>query len=91
MGATVNGGGDQLARGATRVQFRNASGVSEEKYNEATQDFDLERFLGKKSDSDTDSEPSGTASVDAGEAGDSFVELPPIPEGTFDDFDDIPF
>jgi hypothetical protein len=47
MGATVNGGGDQLARGAVRVQFRNASGVSEEKYNEATQDFDLDKFLGR--------------------------------------------
>ena len=48
MGATVNGGGDQLARGAVRVQFRNASGVSKEKYNEATQDFDLDKFLGRE-------------------------------------------
>jgi hypothetical protein len=71
MGATVNGGGDQLARGAVRVQFRNASGVSEEKYNEATQDFDLERFLGKKSSSDSSSEEAGTPSVDAREAGGS--------------------
>lgn len=68
MGATINGGGDQLARGAVRVQFRNASGVSEEKYNEATQDFDLERFLGKKPSSDTNSESTGTAGTDAGKA-----------------------
>ncbi len=47
MGATVNGGGDQLARGAVRVQFRNASGVTKEKYDEATQDFDLDKFLGR--------------------------------------------
>jgi hypothetical protein len=59
MGATINGGGDQLARGATRVQFRNASGVSEEKYNEATQDFDLEKFLGKKPSGSADSKSTG--------------------------------
>jgi hypothetical protein len=82
MGATVNGGGDQLARGATRVQFRNASGVTEEKYNEATQGFDLKRFLSGESDSDTDSEQAGTAGADAGEVADSVIE-------GFDD--DIPF
>ena len=86
MGATVNGGGDQLARGATRVQFRNASGVTEEKYNEATQDFDLERFLGKKSDNDTDSKQAGTSGSDAGE----IVELPALPASAFDELD-IPF
>lgn len=47
MPSSVNGGGDQLARGAVRVQFRNASGVSEEHYNKATQDFDLDKFLGR--------------------------------------------
>lgn len=66
MPSTVNGGGDQLARGAVRVQFRNASGVTEEKYNEATQDFDLERFLGKKSGSNTDSESTGTVGLNSG-------------------------
>lgn len=44
MGRTINGGGDQLARGAARVSFRQPD-VSEEKYNEATEGFDLERFL----------------------------------------------
>jgi len=68
MGATINGGGDQLARGATRVQFRNASGVTEEKYNEATKGFDLERFLGKKPSSDSNSEQGGTIGADAGKA-----------------------
>lgn len=47
MPSSVNGGGDQLARGAVRVQFRNASGVTEEHYNKATQDFDLDKFLGR--------------------------------------------
>lgn len=44
MARTVNGGGDQLARGAARATFRQPD-VTEEKYNEATQEFNLERFL----------------------------------------------
>jgi hypothetical protein len=60
MPASKNGGGDQLARGAVRVQFRSVEGVTEEKYNEATQDFDLEKWLAKPS-SDTDSAPTGDA------------------------------
>lgn len=46
MPATVNGGGDQLARGAVRVQFRSAN-VSEEKFDEALEGFDLQKFLKK--------------------------------------------
>jgi len=46
MGATINGGGDQLARGAARATFRQPS-VSKKKYNSATQDFNLEEFLKK--------------------------------------------
>jgi hypothetical protein len=68
MPATKNGGGDQLARGATRVQFRGVEGVTEEKYNEAVNGFDLKRFLSGESDSsDTNSEAPGTAGADAGE------------------------
>lgn len=44
MGRTMNGGGDQLARGARKVTFRQPD-VSEKKYNEATQDFDMEKFM----------------------------------------------
>jgi hypothetical protein len=40
---TVNGGGDQLARGATRVQFKPAE-TTEEKWNDAFADFDPEKF-----------------------------------------------
>lgn len=60
---TVNGGGDQLARGATRVTFRNAE-VSEEKYNEATKGFNLEKFLAKKSSGDTSIEETRTVGAD---------------------------
>jgi len=44
MGRTVNGGGDQLARGAAKATFRQPN-VSKEKYEEAVGDFDAERFL----------------------------------------------
>lgn len=44
MGRTVNGGGDQLARGAARATFRQPD-VTEDKYKEATEGFDLARFL----------------------------------------------
>lgn len=44
---TVNNGGDVLARGGVRAQFRSPN-VSKEKYDAATQDFDLEKFLAKK-------------------------------------------
>jgi hypothetical protein len=63
---TQNSGGDSLARGAVRFTFRPPD-VSKERYDEATQDFDLEKFLGKKSSGDTDSESTGTTGVDAGE------------------------
>jgi hypothetical protein len=53
MPATVNGGGDQLARGAVKVQFHPAQ-VTKEKYDEATKDFDLEKFLGKSTGSNTE-------------------------------------
>lgn len=46
MPATMNSGGDVLARGGVRATFRQPN-VSEEKYNEATQDFDLDKFLGR--------------------------------------------
>lgn len=44
MARTQNSGGDTLARGGARYTFRQPA-VTEEKYNEATQEFDLERFL----------------------------------------------
>jgi len=44
MGRTMNGGGDQLARGAAKATFRQPN-VSEKKYDEAVGGFDLERFL----------------------------------------------
>jgi len=47
MPATVNGGGDQLARGAVRVQFHQAEGVSDKKWEEAFGDFDPEKFKNK--------------------------------------------
>lgn len=34
MPATVNGGGDRLARGAVRVDFRASDNVSQEKWND---------------------------------------------------------
>jgi hypothetical protein len=63
MMQTVNNGGDVLARGGVRAQFHPPN-VSKKKYDAATKDFDLERFLGKKSDSDTDSEATGTFGAD---------------------------
>jgi hypothetical protein len=55
---TLNNGGDVLARGGVRAQFHPPS-VSKEKYDAATQDFDLEKFLGKKKSEDEliDKEP----------------------------------
>ena len=45
MGRTENGGGDQLARGATKVQFRPAgSKVSEKAWNDMFEGFDPEKF-----------------------------------------------
>lgn len=41
---TVNGGGDQLARGASKVQFKPAEGVSDSKWNDIFADFDAEKF-----------------------------------------------
>lgn len=55
MPATVNGGGDILARGGVRAQFHPPN-VSKKKYDEATQDFDLEKFLAK-TDSEVLEEP----------------------------------
>jgi hypothetical protein len=46
MPATINGGGDILARGGARATFRSPN-VSKKKYNEATEDFDLKAFLKK--------------------------------------------
>jgi hypothetical protein len=47
MMQTRNSGGDVLARGGVRCTFHSPE-VSKEKYDEATQDFDLEKFLAKK-------------------------------------------
>jgi len=44
MAATQNNGGDVLARGGSRATFRQPN-VSKEKYQEATEGFDLARFL----------------------------------------------
>lgn len=45
MPATKNGGGDQLARGASRVQFRPAGElVTEEKWSQIFDDFDPEEY-----------------------------------------------
>ena len=44
MAATQNNGGDVLARGGSRATFRQPN-VSKEKYAEATEGFDLARFL----------------------------------------------
>jgi hypothetical protein len=60
---TMNNGGDVLARGGVRAQFRSPN-VSKEQYDAATKEFDLERFLGKKLDSDTDGEATGTVGAD---------------------------
>jgi hypothetical protein len=47
MPATLNGGGDKLASGGVRATFWPPA-VSEEKFKEAFQDFDLEAFLKKE-------------------------------------------
>jgi hypothetical protein len=60
MGRTINGGGDQLARGAARATFRQPN-VSKKKYQEAVGDFNLERFL---RGGDADGSSSGSASVE---------------------------
>lgn len=44
MSRTVNGGGDVLARGGSRATFRQPN-VTKEKYAEATEGFNLARFL----------------------------------------------
>lgn len=59
MGRTVNGGGDQLARGMARATFRQPN-VTEEKYEEAVGEFNLERFL---RGGDADSSQAGSAGV----------------------------
>lgn len=41
---TVNGGGDQLARGASKVQFKPAEGVSKDVWAAAFDDLDVEKF-----------------------------------------------
>jgi len=58
MPATINGGGDQLARGAVRVTFRSAE-VSQEKWDAIFGDDSGP----KPNYSNADSEPSGTASA----------------------------
>ena len=60
MGRTVNGGGDQLARGAARATFRQPN-VTEEKYEEAVGEFNLERFL---RGGDANGASSGSAGVE---------------------------
>jgi hypothetical protein len=45
MPATKNGGGDQLARGASRVQFRPAGElVTEKQWDDIFADFDPKKF-----------------------------------------------
>jgi len=60
MGRTENGGGDQLARGAAKVQFRPAgSKVTEKKWNDMFKDFDADKFR----NSDANSTPTGDSGV----------------------------
>lgn len=55
MPRTVNGGGDQLARGAVRVAFRPAE-TTQDKWSKAFDDFDPKKYRG-----DSSSESSGDA------------------------------
>lgn len=67
------GSGDRLARGAVRAVYAATEvKITEDKWAKAFDDFDPEKFQSESnqsSRSNTDSEPSGTPSVDAGEAG----------------------
>ncbi len=57
MPATVNGGGDQLARGAVSARFRASDNVSQEKWDAI---FGADSGP-KKNHSNPDSEPTGNA------------------------------
>lgn len=62
MPRTVNGGGDQLARGAVKVAFRPAE-TTKEKWDAAFDDFDPAKFRG-----DSNSASTGDASAQSQKA-----------------------
>ena len=65
MPATVNGGGDQLARGAVRATFRSPN-VSQEKWDDIFGEDSGPKQNYEADSGDTDSEQAGTSSVVAG-------------------------
>jgi hypothetical protein len=62
MPATVNGGGDQLARGAARATFKGPN-VTQDKWDEVFGANSGPKKNYEASGSDSGSEPAGTASV----------------------------
>lgn len=65
MPATINGGGDQLARGAVRVNFRSSeSGTSQQKWDDIFgKDSGPKKNYSQSSDSSSSSASTGTTGV----------------------------